>query len=418
MIQEQLYNMGNVAFGGAMKIASFLHPKAKLFIDGRKGLLSKISSDFKNNTRPVAWFHCASLGEFEQGRPVIEAFRTVFTDYLIVLTFYSPSGYEVQKEYDQADFVYYLPIDTKSNATKFVETIQPKIAFFVKYEFWHNYLNALKKNSSRIISFSTIFRPDQAFFKKGGGFQQNMLKKFDFFFTQDQRSFDLLSQININSKEIAGDTRFDRVAEICASPKQIPLAQQFSEGNQVAVVGSSWPLDIEALSKSVNSISSLKWIIAPHEISDKKIQFIIDTFSSRKCIRYSKATTENINQYDILIIDNIGMLSSLYQFADFAYVGGAFKEGLHNILEPATFGIPIVIGAEFSKFIEAIALVERKGVISIQSSEECLSIIKKLVDDVEFRTTTGRITKQYVNENLGSTEKIISYCQKIISENQ
>ncbi|OHX67973.1 3-deoxy-D-manno-octulosonic acid transferase [Flammeovirga pacifica] len=418
MIQEQLYDLGNYAFSGAMKLASFLHPKAKQFVEGRRGLLSNITTDFKNNTSPVAWFHCASLGEFEQGRPVIEAFKEIFNHYKIVVTFYSPSGFEVQKNYDKADFVYYLPIDTKKNASKFVEAIQPKIAFFVKYEFWHNYLNALKKTSAKIVSFSTIFRPNQAFFKENGGFQQNMLKQFDYFFTQDQRSFDLLSSININCKEIAGDTRFDRVAEICAKPKDIPLAAKFSEQQKVIVVGSSWPLDIDALKKCVNTTNNIKWIIAPHEISESKINLIKNTFSDKKAITFSTASLDNIQDFDILIIDNVGMLSSLYQFATIAYVGGAFKEGLHNILEPATFGIPIVIGAEYSKFNEAISLVERKGVFSIKNGDECLSIIIRLIENDNFRSTTGNVTKNYVAENLGSTEKIISYCKTIISENE
>jgi len=253
-MREKLYNLGVNIFGGAMAIASKLNPKAKLFVEGREGLLQKISDDFKDNIANVAWFHCASLGEFEQGRPVIEAFKAHFTDYKVVLTFFSPSGYEVQKDYEHADFVYYLPLDTPKNTSSFVNTIQPKIAFFVKYEFWHNYLSALKKADAIILSFSTIFRANQAFFKNNGGFQQNMLRQFDYFFTQDQNSFDLLSSIDINNKVIAGDTRFDRVAEICQNPKNIEIAKVFSAQAPTLVVGSSWPRDIEALELVANQL--------------------------------------------------------------------------------------------------------------------------------------------------------------------
>ncbi|AZQ61029.1 3-deoxy-D-manno-octulosonic acid transferase [Flammeovirga pectinis] len=414
MIQEKIYNIGTYMFSGAMKFASLLNPKAKLFVDGRHQLLSKIQTDFKNNNQEIAWFHCASLGEFEQGRPVIEAFKVQFPAYKIVLTFFSPSGYTVQNNYEHADYIYYLPLDTKSNAELFVKTINPQIAFFVKYEFWHNYLVALKTIGAKIISFSTIFRANQAFFKSNGGFQQNMLKQFDYFFTQDKNSFDLLSSININNKIIAGDTRFDRVAQICASPKQIPIAQKFSEKATVLVVGSSWPRDISALSLVASNLPELKIIVAPHEISDKKIDFITSTFSTRNSIRFSEATEQNIADKNLLIIDNVGMLSSLYQFADFAYVGGAFGEGLHNILEPATFGIPVVIGKEYSKFIEAVQLVEREGTFSIKDASSCLSIIKKLFDNTNFRNKTGNITKEFVRENLGSTDKILSYCKELL----
>lgn len=414
MYKEAFYNLGNHAFSGLMKVAALLNPKAKLFVEGRENLIQKIKDDFSSNTKTVAWFHCASLGEFEQGRPVIEAFKQQFPDYNIVLTFYSPSGYEVQKNYEHADYTYYLPIDTSQNASDFVRLIQPKIAFFVKYEFWHNYLKELKKIGSHIISFSTIFRANQAFFKNNGGFQQNMLRQFDYFFTQDQNSYNLLSSINIDNKTVAGDTRFDRVAEICNNPRTIEIAEAFSKDAFTLVVGSSWPRDIQALKKVANEIDELKIIVAPHEISEHKIDEIFTTFSSKKGIKYSESTLDSIKDKKLLIIDNVGMLSSLYQYADVAYVGGAFKEGLHNILEPATFGIPVIFGKEYSKFNEAIQLVERKGAFSIQDEEECFDKIKNLINDDNYRTLTGNITKKYVAENLGSTDKIIDFCKKVL----
>ncbi|NME70182.1 3-deoxy-D-manno-octulosonic acid transferase [Flammeovirga aprica] len=414
MLKEEFYNLGIHAYSGLMSVAALFNPKAKLFVEGRKNLIQKIKDDFTDNTKAVAWFHCASLGEFEQGRPVIEVFRQQFPDYLIVLTFYSPSGYEVQKNYEHADFVYYLPIDSAYNTSNFVKTIQPKIAFFVKYEFWHNYLSELKKTNAYIVSFSTIFRANQAFFKKQGGFQQNMLKKFDYFFTQDQNSFDLLSSINIDNKIIAGDTRFDRVADICNQPAPNEIAEAFSKDSFTIVVGSSWPRDIQVLKKTANEIDNLKLIVAPHEITDKKIEEIFTTFSSKKGITYSKSTLENIKDKKLLVIDNVGMLSSLYQYADVAFVGGAFGEGLHNILEPATFGIPVIFGSEYSKFNEAIQLTERQGAFSLQNEEECYKKVLQLMEDKNYRLETGNITKKYVEENLGSTNKIIDFCKGVL----
>ncbi|WP_044205318.1 3-deoxy-D-manno-octulosonic acid transferase [Flammeovirga sp. OC4] len=414
MLKEAFYNLGIHAYSGAMSAVALFNPKAKLFVEGRKNLIQKIKNDFSDNTKAVAWFHCASLGEFEQGRPVIEAFKQQFPHYTIVLTFYSPSGYEVQKNYEYADYVYYLPIDSKSNTSSFVKYIQPKIAFFVKYEFWHNYLKELKKVNAQIISFSTIFRANQAFFKNKGGFQQNMLKQFDYFFTQDQNSYDLLSSININNKMIAGDTRFDRVAAICQKPRVDQIAETFSKDSFTVVVGSSWPRDIQALQKTANTLSGIKWIVAPHEITDKKINEIFNTFSSKKGITYSNSTSDNIKDKNLLIIDNVGLLSSLYQYADVAYIGGAFGEGLHNILEPATFGIPVVFGKEYSKFNEAVQLVERQGAFNLQNEEECFNKMKQLFDDKHYRLKTGNITKKYVEENLGSTEKIIDFCKGVL----
>lgn len=410
MIREKLYNLGINIFGGAMKIAAELNPKAKLFVEGRQGLLQKIEADFHKQKSDVAWFHCASLGEFEQGRPVIEAFKEHFKEYKIVLTFFSPSGYEVQKNYVHADYIYYLPLDTPNNTASFVQSIKPKIAFFVKYEFWHNYLIELKKINSKIISFSTIFRADQAFFKNKEGFQQNMLRQFDYFFVQDQNSFDLLSSIKIENKIITGDTRFDRVFEISQNPLDIAIAREFSKNTPTLVIGSSWPRDIQALELVANQLNKINIIVAPHEINDNNIKEIFETFSNRNGILFSKSDLESIKDKNLLVIDNVGMLSSLYQYADFAFVGGAFGEGLHNILEPSTFGIPILFGKEYSKFKEAIDLVGRKGAFSIKNKEECLSKLQELLDNQELRLNTGKITKNYVLENQGRSKKIMEYC--------
>ena len=241
-----------------------------------------------------------------------------------------------------------------------------------------------------------------------------MLRKFDYFFTQDKNSYDLLSSINIDNKTIAGDTRFDRVAEICKKPLSIEIAEAFSKDAFTLVVGSSWPRDIQALNKAVNEIENLKVIVAPHEITEGKIKEIFTTFSSKKAIKFSESTLDNINDKKVLIIDNVGMLSSLYQYANVAYIGGAFGEGLHNILEPATFGIPVVFGKEYSKFNEAVQLVNQQGAFSIQNEEECYNKILQLMNDDHFRTKTGNITKKYVEDNLGSTNKIIDFCKGVL----
>ncbi len=407
-----LYSLFVRLYTTGIRIASLFNPKAKLFIQGRKGLIKKVEQSFKPDA-PVAWFHCASLGEFEQGRPVIEAFKQRFPDYKIVLTFYSPSGYEVRKDYEGADLVCYLPVDTKSNANRFIEAISPTIVFFVKYEFWHFYSKALKRRNIPLLSIATILRPGQIYFKSYGSFYQRILRRFTHFFVQDEKTKALLEKIDIDNCEISGDTRFDRVAKICEFPQNLPLVEQFNNNQKVMVVGSAWDEDIEVLTSFIND-STLKFIIAPHEIDEKFMQRMKKDFM-RRTIRYSQlATVDTPSDFDVLIIDNVGMLSSLYQYGDYAFVGGGYGKGLHNILEPATFGLPIFFGDQnYEKFKEAIDLIKLGGAMAI-ADYDALRIQYRSFSEPRTYEIASEINADYVKNNTGATKRIIDYCQQLL----
>ncbi|HYF70709.1 MAG TPA: glycosyltransferase N-terminal domain-containing protein, partial [Ohtaekwangia sp.] len=347
-----------------IKLASPFNAKAKLFVAGRRKIIKKTQQLFAGNTSKVVWFHCASLGEFEQGRPVIEALKSEFPTVKVLLTFFSPSGYEVKKNYEGADYILYLPWDTRYNAKKFIETTKPVLAIFVKYEFWYHYTHVLKDRGIPVISISSIFRPDQFFFHFLGGFYRGILKQFTYFFVQNDSSVKLLHSIGIQHCEQAGDTRFDRVYQIVNQAKEIPIAKRFKAGQKVFVAGSCWSEDMEVLIPMIND-QRLKFIIAPHEISETFISSIEQSLMV-KSIRYSQAEGKDLEDYSVLIIDNIGLLSRLYGYGEFAYIGGAFGKGLHNILEAACYGVPILFGnRNFQKFQEATDLINRGGAFEV-----------------------------------------------------
>lgn len=389
--------------------------KARLWIQGRRGFFGQLQKRMYKNSAPIIWFHSASLGEFEQSRPLIEAMKKEYPQYNIFLTFFSPSGYEVRKNYELADYVFYLPLDTTFNAKKFIRIINPKIAFFAKYEFWYHYISELHKNKIPIISFSTIFRKDQIFFKSYGDLHRELLSKVNRFFVQNEESILLLKEINITSTEFAGDTRFDRVKEICDTHKKLPLIENFKQDQKLFIIGSSWEEDIKVLHDIINDTSrNFKTIIAPHEINDRKISSLEQKLK-KSCTRYSQANIDTISKFDILIIDNIGMLTSLYQYGDIAYVGGAFGKGLHNILEPATFGMPILFGPKYEKFQEAKDLVQLKSAFSIKNNEEASKIFHYLYNDATARNTISIQTKKYIDGNIGATKKIMNYCKQFLN---
>lgn len=407
-----IYDLGIWVYSIVIYVVSPFNRKAKTFLKGRKNLFQQIAVRLKDNNKPVAWFHCASLGEFEQARPVIEAFKEKYPTYFILLTFFSPSGYEVRKNYPQADLITYLPIDTASNAKKYIEITKPAIAFFVKYEFWFHYLNQLNAKQIPVISFSTIFRKDQIYFKSYGGFHANILRLFSFILVQDPQSEALVKSLDIEKVTIGGDTRFDRVKSIVDAKKDIEIAQKFKHDTLTLVVGSSWPPDIDLIASFYLSFTGkLKLIIAPHEIEEQKLQKTEAAFPQKKIIRFSKAANQDLSAFDILIIDNIGMLSSLYQYGEFAYIGGAFGTGLHNTLEAATYGIPIFFGPEYSKFKEAIDLVKIKGAYSVENSEAFTRRFADLFKDAEGRQKIGEICKTYVMKNTGGTQKVMDLCK-------
>lgn len=365
------------------------------------------------NKQPIAWFHAASLGEFEQGRPVMDAFRTQYPTHKILLTFFSPSGYEVRKDYEGADFIVYLPADTPGNARQFVQLVNPEIAFFIKYEFWYNYLRELKAAQVPVISFSAIFRPNQLFFKPSGTFYRGMLACFDHILVQNQESVNLLESIGITAVTRAGDTRFDRVAQVAAARKDIPLAGVFKAGMPVLVIGSAWPEDMNVLIPFLNGFNQpLKAIIAPHEIHDTEIENWRRQLK-KPSVRFSEIDEQVVSKATYLFIDNVGMLSSLYQYGEFAYIGGAFKQGLHNILEAATFGMPLFLGPEYSKFQEAVDLVREGAAFPVSNTSELNRVFRNQYEDSQKAT---RVSRDYVQRNIGATAKVMQIAVLLLSE--
>nr|WP_310589828.1 glycosyltransferase N-terminal domain-containing protein [Dyadobacter sp.] len=399
-------------------VAPFNH-KIKLGVEGRKGLLRCLRSSFQAQVagRPVAWFHAASLGEFEQGRPVIEAYRNAYPGHFILLTFFSPSGYEIRKDYAGADFICYLPIDTPSNAREFVEIVNPQIAFFIKYEFWFNYLRELRKNGSYILSFSSIFRPDQIFFKPYGGFFRKKLSYFDHFFVQNQTSVSLLESIGVTAASIAGDTRFDRVRAIVSNARELPEIGRFKGTGQCLIAGSVWEADMQVLIPALNALTgkSLKAIIAPHEIRAEEIAGWRSRLNGRSILYSEVAAGQDAAGFDYLIINNIGMLSSLYRYGNMAYIGGSFGVGLHNILEAATFGLPIVFGNKsYHRFQEAVDLIERGGAFAVADGDQLLKMMENWVDNPADARNAGNISTEYVKSGTGATDLIMQKVKQAI----
>jgi len=363
-----------------------------------------------STTDKTIWFHCASLGEFEQGVPIMEAIKNLKPDHKIVVSFFSPSGYEIKKNTPLADAVVYLPMDTPSNAKKFISAVHPSFTFFVKYEFWPNYLFELQKRTVPTLLISGVFRGDQIFFKSYGGFMKRALKSFDHFFLQEENSEELLKSIGFTNTTVSGDTRFDRVSHQIEMDNTLKFAEEFKGNSLCIVCGSTWPEDEAVLLDYINSSpENVKFIIAPHKIEADKIE----DFTKRivkKTVLHSKIDEVNISDYSVLIIDCIGLLSKLYSYADIAYVGGAMgKTGLHNILEPATFGVPIVIGKNFQEFPEAKRLRDLAGLFSISNAAECTEILNKLILNDSLRNKTGMIAGHFINKNTGATQKIIDY---------
>lgn len=396
-------------------LAAFFIPKARLFVDGRKDFFRRLKSSIASNKQPLVWVHCASLGEFEQGRPIIEAFKKKSPHYKILLTFFSPSGYEVRKNYPAADYIFYLPWDTSFNAKQFIRMANPALAIFVKYEFWYHYSKELNRQNIPIISASCIFRPEQIFFTWYGSFFRSILKNFTHFFVQSGQSIELLKRIGIENATLAGDTRFDRVHDIIQNATPVDLAQQFKNGDKLFVVGSLWPEDLEVLAPFINeNKNSLKFIIAPHEISEKFLKEI-EAAIHVKSVRFSK-TGQHLSTYNALIIDNVGMLSSLYRYGEFAFVGGAYGKGLHNILEAACYGVPIFFGNKnYEKFQEAKELIMRGGAFTVGDYSELKATYELMISRPENYLLACEVTKSYVVENLGATKKIMNYCNKLLN---
>ena len=397
-------------YGALIGVAGLFNHKAKLFSQGRKGLLEKIRSQI-DHTHPIVWFHCSSVGEFEQARPLIEWYKENRKEYRILLTFFSPSGYEMRKNYPLADWIFYLPVDTASNARRFLDAVKPEKAVFIKYEFWYNYLNQLKKMGVKTYIVSAIFREDQVFFKSWGGLFRNMLASFTALFVQDELSGRLLEGIGIKENvTICGDTRFDRVNQITASSREFPAISKFSKDSFTVLAGSTWPPCEEILAATVKNFSKVKLVIAPHEIHKEHIAKILETFKGYKLLKFSDVKDESdprLESSNVLLIDCMGILSSIYRYGDFAYIGGGFGVGIHNILEAATYGIPVAFGPKYQKFKEARDLVALQGATPVRGQEEFYALLDKMVKSRPVREERGRICLDYVKKNLGATEKII-----------
>lgn len=403
-MMKLLYNIGIACYKQLVAMAGHFNAKAKKLTQGQADVFERLQQHLSPEGR-YTWIHASSLGEFEQGRPLIEALRRNNPQHRILLTFFSPSGYEVRKNYNEVDCVCYLPFDLPGNARRFIEIVKPTEAIFVKYEFWSNYLHELKKRDIPTYIISTIFRPSQSFFRPYGGFFREMLKCFTHLFVQDEASRKLLAGIGIDNVTVAGDTRFDRVAAIRNQAKEYPLIEAFCDERFIWVAGSSWPEDEALIIQYFNQRPQQKLIIAPHEIDEKHLQQI-ESRLNRPTIRYTQATPANIRQADCLIIDTFGMLSSIYRYGKMAYIGGGFGVGIHNILEAAVYGIPVIFGPNFKKFREARNLLAAGGAFTIRHYAQLEQLIDDLVAHPDKLAATGKIAGDYIALQAGATDII------------
>jgi 3-deoxy-D-manno-octulosonic-acid transferase len=402
-----LYNLVILITGSLLHFVALFNSKIKLFVEGRKIVFSTLELKIKPSDKTI-WFHAASLGEYEQGLPVIEKIKEEYPLHKIVITFFSPSGYEVRKNNTVADATVYLPLDTKKNAQQFLELVHPDMVFFIKYEYWLNYLNELNKRSTPTYLISGIFREQQMFFKWYGDFYRKALENFTYFFVQNEGSKKLLQQLGKTNVAVSGDTRFDRVAAILDKDNTLDYISQFKNDTLTIVVGSSWPKDEALLLDFINTNTlNLKFIIAPHNIKRNQIEQFKNSIT-KKAVLFSEKQGESLADFDVFIIDTIGILTKIYSYADIAFVGGGFgNPGVHNLLEPATFGVPIIVGPNYSHFAEAIALINMGGCISVSNKAELNAALKDLITDANFRHEKGHICSTFVQMNKGATNIIL-----------
>ncbi len=409
---QVLYNITVELVNFLLPATRFLSNKMKRFVDGRKNTFRTLESKLNAQDRTI-WFHMASLGEFEQGVPIIEVVKDHYPNHKIVVSFFSPSGYEIKKNTPLANAVIYLPLDTRNNVTKFLNLVHPEIAIFIKYEFWPNYLKELKFRNIRTLLVSGSFRKDQLFFKPYGGWMRKSLQTFEHFFVQNATSKELLNSIGIKNVTLSGDTRFDRVSHQIEQDNTLEFAEEFKNGKLCIVAGSTWPEDENLLEDFINqSKEDIKFILAPHQIKKDQIKRFKERLN-KKVLLYSEKQDKNLSDYNVLIIDTIGLLTRIYSYADIAYVGGAAgKTGLHNILEPATFGVPVVIGNNFDKFPEAKQLQQLSGLFAVKDKAALKELFSKLISNSGFRESTGMIAGHFINSNTGATRIFIHYLKQ------
>lgn len=382
-------------------------------VEGRSKTFAILEEQLSAETKTF-WFHCASLGEYEQGLPIFKQLRTENPDHKIVLTFFSPSGYEIRKNTDVADMVVYLPLDTKANAKRFIQLVNPELTIFVKYDIWPIYLNELKKNNLRAILISATFRKEQSYFRFYGRMMRNALRTFEHIFVQNENSKNLLHTINLNNVTVAGDTRYDRVSDQLLQDNTLPFIEQFKDGKLGVVIGSSWPEDESLFINYINRSESknIKFIIAPHNIKSHQIENFIGQLN-KKTVLFSEKDNKNLPEFDVFIVDTIGILSKIYSYADIAYVGGAMgSTGLHNILEPAAFGVPVIIGKNYKKFPEAFQMIDNGGVISIKNQQELYQILDKLIENPQKRKELGQLNALFIKKNKDAVIQIMKFIRK------
>ncbi|MGY3210975.1 3-deoxy-D-manno-octulosonic acid transferase [Mucilaginibacter sp. HD30] len=398
-----LYNTTIHIYYMLICLASLFNNKAALWLRGRK------HQSIKQHKKSL-WFHFASLGEFEQGRPVLEQLKEQYPGHEIVVTFFSPSGYEVRKNTPLANAVYYLPFDTAANARDFISKIDPALAVFTKYEYWYHFFAELNQRRVPLYIISGIFRPGQVFFKWYGALHRKMLHFVNYFFVQDERSVQLLREVNITNAAVSGDTRFDRVWANAQQPKNISLIDKFKNGQKLFIAGSTWPADEALLVDLLKQYPEWKFVFAPHEIGEDKISGLIKLLPAGKTLKYSQIESHILHlKSQVLIIDNIGMLSSLYQYADLAYIGGGFGAGIHNTLEAAAFGLPVIFGPKYKRFKEACDLIAEGAGFTIANEYELQSVTKSLMNDAVALTSAARKAQVYVQQNIGATQKIVDH---------
>lgn len=402
-----IYNIAIYFVLLGIAIASLFNKKVRTMWRGEREAFKILAAKVDPFAKYI-WFHAASLGEFEQGRPLMERIRKEHPQYKILLTFFSPSGYEVRKNYEGADIICYLPIDTRLNAIRFLRLVHPKMAFFIKYEFWYNYLHILKHRNIPTYSVSSIFRKDQVFFKWYGGSYKNVLKCFARFFVQNDESKLLLESIGIHDVDIVGDTRFDRVLQIKDTAKHLPICEAFQKDYKVFVAGSSWPPDEEIFIRFFNEHKDWRLLIAPHVIGEEHLKQILSKIEGKKVVRYTQTTVEEAAQADVLIIDCFGLLSSMYHYGDVAYVGGGFGVGIHNTLEAAVWDMPVIFGPNNKKFQEAQGLLKSGGGFEIHTYEEFVELMQAMMSDAAYLKTAGKRAGAFVASLSGATKKVLS----------
>ncbi len=409
-----IYEIALRLYALAITLASPFNTKAALWKQGRQNWQNSLKEHLNNSkqSQKVAWFHCASLGEFEQGRPVIELFREKNPNYKILLTFFSPSGYELKKNYEKADYVSYLPLDTKKNAQEFLNIVNPEVVVFVKYEFWKNILTELHQKGCKTYIISAIFRENQHFFKFYGNFFVKILQQFTHLFVQNETSKTLLNSVNINNVTVCGDTRFDRVYDIAQQKEEIVIFKEFAQDKKVFITGSSWEKDDEITCSLIAQFNDLKFIIAPHELGNSKIENLAKTIKNagKKVVLYTEIDENtDISSFDVIIINTIGILSKVYQYAHFAYIGGGFGVGIHNTLEAAVYGLPIIFGPNYTRFSEAVEL-EKMGIAKpIHNENEAQKWLAELLQNENSQKEISVKCKQFVQANIGACKKIIDF---------